>query len=107
MTRIVYIEHDGTAHQVDAENGTNLMQVAIDNLIPGIVGDCGGACNCATCHCYVDLQHLASLAAPSQDELAVLDGLLNPQPGSRLSCQIKLAPELEGMVVRLPASQFF
>lgn len=107
MTHIVFIEHDGTTHKIDAENGISLMQLALDNLIPGIVGDCGGACNCATCHCYVEPVFLNRMTGPRGDELAVLDGLLDPQPGSRLSCQIKVAPELDGLVVRLPASQFF
>jgi 2Fe-2S ferredoxin len=105
MTHVTFIEHDGTSHQLEAEDGASLMQLALDNLVPGIIGHCGGTCACATCHCYIDPEHLSRLTAPSVDEAQILDGLYNPQPGSRLSCQIQVTPEMEGLVVHLPESQ--
>lgn len=106
MTHITFIEHNGTAHQVDANDGESIMQAALDNLIPGVVGDCGGCCTCATCHCFVDEAFLQGLPPVSVDEQSILDGLLDTQANSRLSCQLKVGPDLEGLTVRLPESQF-
>lgn len=106
MTKIVFIEANGSERVIDAENGRTLMQVAVDNLVPGIVADCGGCCTCATCHAYVDEAWLGRLHAPSEDETMMLEGVLELQPNSRLSCQIVVKPELEGLVVRTPKRQF-
>ncbi|MBV8063186.1 MAG: 2Fe-2S iron-sulfur cluster binding domain-containing protein [Nevskia sp.] len=106
MTRLVYIEHNGTEHVVEAQDGKSVMQNALDQLVPGIVGDCGGCCTCATCHGYVDPAWAERLPPKSEDENMMLEGALAVQPNSRLTCQIVVAPQLDGLVVRLPESQF-
>ncbi|MFA5939498.1 MAG: 2Fe-2S iron-sulfur cluster-binding protein [Sinimarinibacterium sp.] len=106
MPRILYIEHNGKEHLIEAEAGKSVMQTAIENMVPGIVGDCGGACSCATCHCYVDPAWLDKVQPKNENEEAMLDGVLNTESNSRLSCQIAMKSELDGLVVRLPASQF-
>jgi 2Fe-2S ferredoxin len=105
MPRILYIRHDGTQHAVDAEVGKTVMQTAVDNMVPGIIGDCGGACSCATCHGYVDTGWLERLPPKNETEEAMLDGALRVESNSRLTCQITVTPELDGLVVRLPVSQ--
>lgn len=105
MTAICFIEHGGAAHQVDARDGRSLMQAAGDNNIGGVIAECGGTLSCATCHVYVDAAWADRLPAPSPEELVMLECVLHPQGTSRLSCQIKVVPELGGLVVRLPASQ--
>lgn len=106
MTRITFIEHNGTRHVIDATDEQSLMQAAVDHMIPGIVADCGGACSCGTCHAYIDAPWAGKLAPPKEDEATLLDGALHVEPGSRLTCQIKLSADLDGLVVRLPVSQF-
>jgi len=106
MPRILFIEHNGTEHSIDAEVGKTVMQAAVENLISGIVGDCGGSCSCATCHCYVDPAWADRLQPASDGETMMIDGALHVQDTSRLSCQIVVKPELDGLVVRLPVSQF-
>jgi 2Fe-2S ferredoxin len=105
MPRITFIEHDNTEHTVEAQAGQSLMQAAIDNSVPGILADCGGYCNCATCHCYVDDVWAAKIAPAQQAELDMLGGAIDAQSNSRLGCQIELTSELDGLVVRLPVSQ--
>jgi 2Fe-2S ferredoxin len=106
MPKITYIEHDGTEHQVDAPTGTTVMNAALDNLVPGIDADCGGECSCATCHVMVDKAWMAKVGQPSEAEESMLD--LNPErvENSRLSCQIPVTDELDGLVVNLPEFQF-
>lgn len=107
MTRIIYIQHDGTRHDVEANPGQSIMQAAIDNLIPGILGDCGGVCSCATCHVYVDEAWKAALPPLSETEEFLLDGVPDREPAtSRLSCQLTVDEELNGMEVRLPEEQY-
>jgi ferredoxin, 2Fe-2S len=106
MPRILFIEHNGAEHSVDAEVGKTVMQAAVENLISGIVGDCGGSCSCATCHCYVDPALAERLQPASESETMMIEGALHAQDSSRLSCQIVVEPELDGLVVRLPVSQF-
>lgn len=105
MTRVVFIEHSGTEHVVEAEDGKSLMQTAVDNMVPGIVGDCGGCCTCATCHVYVDEPWFSRLHAADEMELGMLEGAIEPQPRSRLSCQIKITEKLDGLVAHIPAGQ--
>lgn len=102
MVTVTYVEHDGTEHTVAAESGISLMRVAVENLVPGINADCGGACRCATCLCHVEPDWLAKLGVPSEDEQLMLEGAIDPRPNSRLSCQITLNPELDGLRVHLP-----
>jgi 2Fe-2S ferredoxin len=106
MVRITYVEPSGTARTIDVPEGWSLMQGATANGVAGIVAECGGSCACATCHCYVDEARLADLPAASDTEVAMLDFVAaERRPTSRLSCQIKAAGALEGLVVRLPETQ--
>lgn len=105
MVKVHFIEHDGTEHVVEGKLGNSVMQTARDNLVPGIIGDCGGNCSCATCHGYVDRDWLGKLGPRDEGEEIILDGAMYTQPNSRLTCQIKLSPELDGIVIRLPISQ--
>jgi 2Fe-2S ferredoxin len=105
MPKIKYIEHNGKEHEVDVPTGWSVMEGAVKNLIPGIDADCGGACACATCHVYVQEPWLDKLAPKSDMEETMLDFAQELEPNSRLSCQIKVTPELEGLVVKTPKSQ--
>jgi 2Fe-2S ferredoxin len=107
MTVVTYIEHSGKEHQVEVRDGESLMEGALNNNVRGIIGECGGGLACATCHCYVDDAWIARVAPPSDGEKEMLENVASEtQPGSRLSCQIVLGPQLDGLVVRLPKSQF-
>ena len=105
MARIIFIEHNGKEHAVDTVLGSTVMQAAVDNSIPGILADCGGSCGCGTCHGFVDDAWLNKMPAPERDEQSMLEGLLEAQHNSRLTCQIVVRPELDHMVVRLPKTQ--
>ena len=105
MPKIKYVEHNGKEHEVEVPTGWSVMEGAVKNLIPGIDADCGGACACATCHVYVDQAWLGKLEAKSDMEETMLDFAQELEPNSRLSCQIKVTPELDGLVVRTPKSQ--
>jgi ferredoxin, 2Fe-2S len=107
MAFVTYVEHNGTRHRVDVPDGNSVMQGAVNNLIDGIVGECGGGLACATCHCYVDEAWLDRVGRPSATEMQMLDAAASEKrPGSRLSCQITVKDELDGLVVCLPASQY-
>jgi 2Fe-2S ferredoxin len=105
MAKITYIEHNGTEHTVDVKAGLSVMEGAVKNNIPGIDADCGGACACATCHVYVDEAWQGKTGTPTAMEESMLDFAEGVEPNSRLSCQIKVSDEHEGLVVRLPESQ--
>jgi 2Fe-2S ferredoxin len=105
MAKITYIDTDGAARTVEAEPGSTVMEAAVQHDIPGILATCGGSCSCATCHVYVDADWFARLGPPSLDELDMLDTAHDLQPTSRLSCQIVVAEEIDGLVVRTPARQ--
>jgi 2Fe-2S ferredoxin len=106
MTHITYIEPSGEARSVDVADGWSLMQAATTNGVDGIVGECGGSCACATCHCYVDESRLADLPPPEPGELDMLENVAaERRPNSRLSCQLKAGPALEGLVLTLPQTQ--
>ena len=106
MPNITYIEYDGTAHQVEAEAGLTLMEGAINNDVPGIEAQCGGGCSCATCHVYVDPAWEDKLPERDAMEKAMLDmSASGLQENSRLSCQITVTDELEGLVVQMPEFQ--
>ena len=105
MPKITYIEHDGTEHVIDVKTGLSVMEGAVKNNIPGIDADCGGACACATCHVYVDPAWLDKTGTPSAMEESMLDFAESVEPNSRLSCQIKVSDELDGLIVRMPESQ--
>ena len=104
MITITFILKDGTRHSVDAESEANVMQVATFNNVRGIEGACGGFCSCATCHVYVESAH--ALPPPAADEETMLTGTAaQRESNSRLACQLKLGPELDGLVVRVPEVQ--
>jgi 2Fe-2S ferredoxin len=105
MTNITFIEPDGTKHVIDAEPGLSLMEVALNNGISGIDADCGGMCACATCHVYIDPGMGGLVEAPSGNETDMLEFTAHRQPTSRLSCQVIVNPDWEGLVVRLPECQ--
>jgi 2Fe-2S ferredoxin len=107
MASITYIEHDGTLHEVEVPDGNSVMQGAVNNLIPGITAECGGALACATCHCYVDDAWIDRVGVQSKAEIEMLEATaVARQAGSRLSCQITVSHELDGLVVRLPETQY-
>jgi len=105
MAKITYIGADGTRYEVDAENGSTVMENAIRNGVPGIEAECGGACACATCHVYVaeEWREKAGEAGPMEEDM--LDFAYELKPNSRLSCQITVSDELDGLVVTVPAKQ--
>jgi 2Fe-2S ferredoxin len=106
MVQVHYIAFDGSKRDIDVPVGVSVMEGAVDNRIRGIDGDCGGACACATCHVYVAPEWIDRLPPPNELERNMLKFALNPGEGSRLSCQIKVTPALEGLTVRLPESQY-
>lgn len=105
MSTVTYIESNGTTHHVEASVDRSLMQLALDHSVPGILGDCGGSCSCATCHGYIDAEWNVKLPPISETESFMLEGVPEPRPTSRLCCQIKMRTELDGIVVRLPEEQ--
>ncbi|MEM7301112.1 MAG: 2Fe-2S iron-sulfur cluster-binding protein [Pseudomonadota bacterium] len=105
MAKITYIDFDGKEHVVEAENGSTVMENAIKNAIPGIEAECGGACACATCHVYVDAAWMEKAGSAEAMEEDMLDFAYEVGEGSRLSCQIKVSDELDGLVVRVPERQ--
>lgn len=105
MPSITYRSYNGQIFQVTVSAGTSVMEGAVKNNIPGIDGDCGGACACATCHVYVPPEWLSKLKPQEAMELSMLEFAENVQPNSRLGCQIKLDDALDGLTVDLPESQ--
>jgi len=105
MPKITYIEHDGTAHTVDAEVGATVMETALRHSVGGIVAECGGGCTCATCLVHVDESWVDKVGARTEEEEDQLDFAFDVRPNSRLSCQIKVTEELDGLIVRTPAYQ--
>lgn len=105
MVKIIFSDHTGTDREVDANVGESVMEAAVRNNIPGIDADCGGACACATCHVYVEEAFLAKTGEQEAMEQSMLDFADGVQANSRLSCQISVSAELEGMKVTTPESQ--
>ncbi len=106
MPKITYIAFDGTETPVDANEGLSVMQAAVNNGVVGIVAECGGACSCATCHVHVEQGWFDKLPEAQAMEKEMLDFVMSPQPTSRLSCQIKITADLDGLVVHTPESQY-
>lgn len=106
MAKITFIQTDGKSEAVDAEAGLTVMEVAKKALIAGIEAECGGACACATCHVYVDPAWMPKVGKPSEMEADMLDFAFDVRDESRLSCQIKVTADLDGLVLRVPAKQF-
>jgi len=106
MAKIVYVEHEGIEHEVDVPDGWTVMQGAVTNGVPGIEAECGGSCSCGTCHVYVEGEQASLLPPPEDTENAMLDMVAaEVKPTSRLACQIKVTDALDGLIVRMPASQ--
>ena len=105
MARITFIGSDGTRYEVQAENGSTVMENAIRNGVPGIEAECGGACACATCHVYVAEEWRSVTGSPEPMEEDMLDFAYDLRPNSRLSCQIQVTDELDGLVVTVPPRQ--
>jgi len=106
MPTITFIDFEGNSTQVNADTGDTLMDIAVTNDVPGIDADCGGACACATCHVYVDPDWIAKLVEPDEIEAEMLGVAEEVKENSRLSCQIEITDEMDGMVVHTPESQF-
>ncbi len=105
MPKITFIDAAGTKRDVDAKAGASVMEAAVQNMIPGIDADCGGACACATCHVYVAEGWADKLKAKDDMEDSMLDFAEDVQDNSRLSCQILMSDELDGLLVRTPEAQ--
>ena len=105
MAKITYIEFDGSEHVVDVEPGQSVMRGAKQNGVPGIDADCGGACQCGTCHNFVDPAWQSRTGARTELEIAMLDFAEDVMPNSRLACQLQVTEALDGLVVRMPESQ--
>ncbi len=106
MPKITFVNADGTRRTVVARDGQSVMSAAVENGIEAIVAECGGACACGTCHCFIDEGWADRLAAPQSLEQEMIECLLNPAVSSRLSCQIRMCDELDGLVVHLPEAQY-
>ncbi|WP_019528290.1 2Fe-2S iron-sulfur cluster-binding protein [Dasania marina] len=107
MPIIKYIDADGNTIEVDVPEGTTLMQAAVDNMIPSILGECGGGCSCGTCHCFIEEGRIAELPEPDAIEQSLLNMITDTKPNSRLGCQISMNDSLSGLVVHLPKEQQF
>ena len=106
MPSVTFIHPDGRSERVEAEAGTSAMNTALVHGVRGILAECGGNAMCATCHVYVDEAWVERLAPPGKDEEALLDGTAaERRPNSRLSCQIRMTTELDGLVLCLPDRQ--
>ena len=105
MAKITYIEHDGKPHPIEVANGLSVMEGAVQNNIPGIDADCGGSMACATCHVYVKEEWFNKLPNKEDGEEVMLDMAFEQKKNSRLSCQLMVSDQLDGLVVNLPEKQ--
>lgn len=105
MLKITFIDPDGAVHTVEAEIGSTVMETAMKNEVPGIIAACGGSCACATCHVHVDQAWMGKVGKRSLEEEDMLDTAIDAGPTSRLSCQIKVVEELDGLKVTVAARQ--
>ena len=105
MAKITYNTHDNKTHSIDVQNGLTVMEGAVQNDIPGIDADCGGGMACATCHVYINEEWFDKIPAKEDGEEAMLDMAYEPNKFSRLSCQIIVSDELDGLVVTIPSKQ--
>ncbi len=103
--QVIFIDSEGMKTTITAAPGDSVMHCATAHLVPGLIGECGGAMACATCHGYVGADWSRQLPPPSTQEREVLSGCLDVQPHSRLTCQITLTAALDGLTITLPASQ--
>tara|TARA_Y100000590_G_scaffold437203_1_gene558597 strand:+ start:230 stop:550 length:321 start_codon:yes stop_codon:yes gene_type:complete len=105
MPNITYIENNGTSHTIDVPNGITVMEGAVQNNIPGIDADCGGGMACATCHVYVKEEWFDKLPKKEDGEEDMLDMAFEPKKNSRLSCQLIVSDDLDGLIVNMPSKQ--
>jgi len=105
MPKVTFIDPDGTRRAVEAPLGWTVMEAAVKNDVPGIEAECGGACACATCHVYVDEAWMDAVGSAEPMEADMLDFASDLRPNSRLSCQIKITPDLDGLIVTTPERQ--
>tara|TARA_B100000963_G_C22306406_1_gene528096 strand:- start:351 stop:671 length:321 start_codon:yes stop_codon:yes gene_type:complete len=105
MTKIIYLDHHGNSKTVEVDNGLTVMEGAIQNDVPGIDADCGGSMACATCHVYVEEKWLNKIPKPEDGEVDMIDMAFEPKKSSRLSCQITVSDELDGLTVTTPEKQ--
>tara|TARA_Y100001970_G_C13757136_1_gene613878 strand:- start:204 stop:524 length:321 start_codon:yes stop_codon:yes gene_type:complete len=105
MAKITYVEHNGKSHTIDVASGLTVMEGAIQNNIPGIDADCGGSMACATCHVYVKEEWFDKINLKTEGEDDMLDTAYEPKKNSRLSCQISVNDEIDGLIVNLPEKQ--
>lgn len=105
MAKITYVQQDGSEETFEAGNGSSVMEIAVKNQVNGIDADCGGACACATCHVYVAEEWISITGAPSEMEEDMLDFAYDVRDSSRLSCQLKVVDEFDGLVVNIPEQQ--
>ena len=105
MPKITYIEHSGKSHTIEVAKELTVMEGAVQNNIPGIDADCGGACACATCHVYVDSEWFNKIPKIEDTEQDMLDMAFEPNKFSRLTCQITVTDELDVLVVKMPSKQ--
>ena len=105
MAKITFVDHRGESRTIEVENGATVMEAAIRNAVPGIEAECGGACACSTCHVYVDEAWTEKTGTPAPMEEDMLDFAYDVRPTSRLSCQIRVRDELDGLTVTVPERQ--
>jgi 2Fe-2S ferredoxin len=105
MVKVIFVEHAGSIHTLDGDEGCSLMEIAVNGGVPGIIADCGGALSCATCHVFVRSEWFEKIDPRSDEETAMLEMAIDPSDTSRLSCCIKLSAALDGLVVDIPPSQ--
>ena len=105
MAKVTYIEQSGKSHSIEVANGLSVMEGAVQNDIPGIDADCGGGMACATCHVYVKEEWLNKVPKKEDGEEDMLDMAFEPKQNSRLSCQLVVSDELDGLVVNIPSKQ--
>ena len=105
MAKITYVEHTNKKHIVEVPNNMSIMEGAVQNNIPGIDADCGGSMACATCHVYVDEKWFNKLEKKDEGEEDMLDMAYQPNKFSRLSCQLIVSDELDGLILRIPSKQ--
>ena len=105
MAKITFIQPDGSTATVEVPNGLTVMEGAIENDIAGVIAQCGGSCSCSTCHCYVADEWMISLPPPEEEETGLIEFAWEPRESSRLTCQIRVTDEFDGLVLHVPAEQ--
>lgn len=106
MPKVRFIESSGTIHEVEVSEGLSVMEAAVTRMVPGIEGDCGGLCACATCHVYIPEPWQEKCGMPGELESSILDFAFDVKDNSRLACQIKMTNDLDGLEVQMPERQY-